>query len=80
MEEMIAVNKALSRIATVQFWLGGKYNSTSGKYYWVGSGVDADLAASRNNGRNYNLALFAGFNNIQSYQSRFTFPAVCEEY
>ena len=45
MEEMIAVHEAVKNIGTSWFWLGGKYNSTSGMYYWVGSGVDADAEA-----------------------------------
>ena len=38
---MIAVTEDLEKSSW--YWLGGKYNSTSGKYYWVGSGDDADL-------------------------------------
>ena len=40
---MTAVLEAVDK--TTWYWLGGKYNSTSGKYYWVGSGEDADMPA-----------------------------------
>ena len=85
MEEIIAVHTAVKNIGTAWFWLGGKYNNTSGKYYWVGSGVDADVAAMYETypptGRSdYNLVLRRPFGNIFAYQSGITFVTLCEEY
>ena len=85
MEEMIAVHEAVQNIGTAWFWLGGKYNSTSEKYQWVGSGVDADVATMFQSypptgSSNYNLALRSSFNNIDAYKSTINFQTLCEEY
>ena len=83
MEEILAVTDAVKNERTSWLWLGGKYNSTSGKYFWVGSGVDADVAAMYDSyppagNVQHNLALmrprpklFAGAN---------SFSSLCEEY
>ena len=86
MPEMIAVREAVKNIGNSWFWLGGKYSSTLGKYYWIGSGVDADVAAMFQSyppsGRSdYNLALRRSpFNNIDAHESTINFKALCEEY
>ena len=85
MEEMIPVYEAVNNIATAWFWLGGKYNSTSGKYYWIGSGVDADVAAMFESypptGKSdYNLVMERGNRHINAYWSIISFNMICEEY
>ena len=78
MEEMTAVLEALQDIGTIYFWLGGKYNSSSGKYYWVGSREDADVTATRRN--NWNLVLNRSKKKIISCPSYFIVRSLCEEY
>ena len=82
---MIAVHEAVKNIGTASFWLGGKYNSTSGKSYWIGSGVDADVAAMYlsyppTGQTDYNLVLRRPWGNIFSYWSIIAFRTLCEEY
>ena len=83
MEEIIAVTEAVKNTQTSWLWLGGKYNSTLGKYYWVGSGVAADVAAMYTSypptGRvDYNLVL--GKPNPKLYALKSSFNSLCEEY
>ena len=84
MEELIAVtNKVKSMTTSSWTWVGGKFNSTSGKYYWVGSGVDADVADMYNSypptGRNdRNLVLMNP--NPKLMPSATIFASLCEEY
>ena len=85
LQEMRAVHKEVKNIGTSWFWLGGKYNSTSGRYYWVGSGVDADISAMFQyyppRGRSdYNLVLRRPWNNINAYWNIIYFRSLCEEY
>ena len=83
MEELLAVTDAVKDLTISWIWLGGKYNSTSGKYYWVGSGVDADVAAMHNSypptGRDdRNLVLMIP--NPKLLPSASSFASLCEEY
>ena len=84
LEEIIAVTEAIKNAPqTSWFWVGGKYNSNSGKYYWVGSGVNADVAAMYTSypptGRaDFNLAL--GTPNPKLYAVTSSFASLCEEY
>ena len=84
MEELIAVTNEVKSITTNSWtWVGGKFNSTSGKYYWVGSGVDADEAAMYNSypptGRN-DLNLVLKNPNPKLTASATIFASLCEEY
>ena len=84
MEEITAVTEAVRNIGTSWFWVGGKYNSTSGKYYWVGSGVDVDAALffprypPRYNNINNNLVLMRPRPKVIPLRS--SFNSLCEEY
>ena len=82
LEEIIAVTEAVTIIQNSWIWVGGKYNSTSGKYYWVGSGVDADVAAMYNSypptrRADYNLVLAQP--NPKLYALKSSFKSLCEE-
>ena len=84
MDEIIAVAPTVNHIGSSWFWLGGKYNSTSGKFYWVGSGVDVDAAMFRHpyptsyNNVSFNLVLLNPRPKVLPLQSGFN--GLCEEY
>ena len=84
MAEMTAVLEHLDK--TTWYWLGGKYNSTSGKYYWVGSGEGADLPAlfrshTPSNLSNKNLVLIPKREEINAeWLSSNRYYTLCEEY
>ena len=84
-QEFRAVAEAVKDVGTSWLWLGGSYNRTSGMYYWIGSGVDADIAAMYYNypptyNTDYYLVLRRPYPNINAYGSLVHFKALCEEY
>ena len=83
MEELLAVTDAVKHVGSSWLWLGGKYNSTSGKYYWVGSGVKADVAAMYDSyppagNAQHNLALQRPRPKL--FVGATSFASLCEEY
>ena len=84
-QEFRAVAEAVKDVGTSWLWLGGIFNCTSSMYYWIGSGVDADIAAMYEEypptyDPYYHLVLRRPHPNINAYRSRIIFKALCEEY
>ena len=83
-EELISVTNEVNKIITSSsVWVGGKYNSTSGKYYWVGSGIDGDVASMYNSYPpvpGCNLALIRPNPKLEASRSMISFASLCEEY
>ena len=84
LEEITAVTEAVKlNTQTSWLWVGGKYDNTSGKYYWVGSGVNADVAAMYDSypptgNDDHNLVLATP--NQKLYALKSSFNSLCEEY